>query len=164
MTSNKFIKILFTFITTGFVLFIFSNSMFPGPESSEKSQFVMNLINTSISRIGIHASITEHIVRKTGHFIEYFALGNLLILTVRMYVRRPVQYLFMELFILLSVPVLDEFLQTFIQGRSGNVSDILLDFTGGLAGMVLCQLLIHLFSSIPKLKYKSSTKEIETAD
>ncbi len=158
MFSNKSSKIIFTSVTIAFVLFIFSNSMFPGTQSSEKSQFVMNIINMLISHISIHASITEHIVRKLGHFTEYFVLGNLLTLTVRTYVKRASQFIFMNLFILLAVPVLDEFLQTFIQGRSGNVSDVILDFMGGLVGMMLLLFLIHLFMSKPELESENAGK------
>jgi len=116
----------------------------------------MGIINNLFVTIGANAEITEHVVRKLGHFIEYFVLGNLLILTVRMYITRPVKYIFMELFSLLAVPVLDEFLQTFIQGRSGNVSDILLDFAGGLAGLMFCLFLLHL--SVPKPKIRVETE------
>ena len=147
-SNNKFAKILFTSISIGFVLFVFSNSMYPGPESSKKSQFALNVINMLNVHMGISIPITEHIVRKLGHFTEYFILGNLLTLTVRMYVKRPIKYIFIELFSLLAVPVLDEFLQTFIQGRSGNVGDVILDFMGGLVGMLVCMLLIYRIDAV----------------
>jgi VanZ family protein len=147
MPKNRYTKLLFTFITIGFVLFIFSNSLFTGPESGKKSQFAMELINHFISLLGGAFSVSEHMVRKAAHFTEYFVFGNLLAVTVRMYAEKPVKHIFMALFCLLSVPVADEFLQTFVQGRSGNVNDIILDFTGGFVGLMLCILIIRLHQS-----------------
>lgn len=144
MTRNKFAKILFTVITIAFVLFIFSNSLFTGPQSSQRSQFALAIIDMMFHTFHVTAAITEHFIRKLAHFTEYFVYGNLLLITFRMYTKKPAKWIFAGLFSLLAVPVLDEFLQTFIQGRSGSVSDVLLDFTGGTVGFVLCLLVVFL--------------------
>lgn len=139
MNSNK--KIWFTVITIGFILFIFSNSMHPGPESGKESQYVMNFINNLLASLKINFSLTEYFIRKAGHFSEYFALGILLTLTVRTYRLSKAEALFFRLFLLLLVPVFDEFIQVFTPERGSSVTDVLLDFCGGLAGMALCFLL-----------------------
>lgn len=144
MKRQYFLKIFFTFLTLGFIIFIFSNSLFPGPESSEKSRAVMQTINRFLSAFGL-GPVTEYFIRKLAHFTEYFALGVLLTATVRMYDTKPFRLIFTELFILLSVPVLDEFLQTLIPARNGDVRDVLLDFSGGLLATALCLAAMLLF-------------------
>lgn len=143
MTSSKPLKYIFTFFTGAFVLFIFSNSLFPGAESSEKSTFALQVITKILAFFHINLPITEHVVRKAAHFIEYFGLGCLLIVTVRMYTPRPVKHIFMELFILLAVPVTDECIQLHIPNRAGSVQDVALDFCGAAAGLILALLTIH---------------------
>ncbi|MEG2428883.1 MAG: VanZ family protein, partial [Oscillospiraceae bacterium] len=40
------------------------------------------------------------------------------------------------LFIITIIPVCDEFIQTFVVGRSGQVSDVVLDFCGAFVGFI----------------------------
>lgn len=132
---------IFTAITILFVLFIFHNSMFPGKQSSSQSQFVMNLLNQALASLQIPILLSEHFVRKAAHFTEYFALGTLMLITVRAY-RKPVrESTFAGLFFLLLIPVIDEFIQLFMPQRGSSVLDVLLDFSGGITGMLLCWLI-----------------------
>ena len=89
-------------------------------------------------------TLSEHFVRKVAHFTEYFALGILLLITIRAY-RGPVRKsAFAGMFFLLLVPVIDEFIQLFTPQRGSSVLDVLLDFCGGMAGMLLCYIVSHL--------------------
>ncbi len=144
MKSNR--KVLFSVITIGFILFIFSNSMHPGPESGKESQYIMNLINHFLASLKINFGFSDFFIRKTGHFSEYFILGILLTLTVGMYRLNRTESLFLRLFLLLLVPVFDEFIQVFTPERGSSVADVLLDFCGGLVGMALCVLIVSLRS------------------
>ena len=147
MQSNQRYKVLFSFLTLGFILFIFSNSMFTGPESGSQSRFVMNMINHLLASLKISYAIPELFIRKLGHFTEYFILGVLLTLTIYTYRIHGALSVFIKLFVLLLVPVFDEFIQLFTPGRGSSVADVLLDFCGGCVGMILCILLISLSRS-----------------
>ena len=128
---------IFTTITILFILFIFHNSMFPGPQSSAQSQCVMNFLNHMLTALQSPVTLSEHFVRKAGHFTEYFILGILMLITVRAY-RKPVrESAFAGMFFLLLVPVIDEFIQFFTPKRGSSVFDVLLDFGGGMAGMMV---------------------------
>lgn len=142
-------KWILTVVTVGFVLFIFRNSMFPGPQSSSQSRYIMNLVNSIMALWRIPYAFTEHFIRKTGHFTEYFILGLLLAVTIRAYRCRKRESVFIELFFLLLVPVLDEFIQIYTPERGSSVADVLLDFSGGLAGMFIC---LYIFFCKAKLK------------
>jgi VanZ family protein len=128
---------IFTAITVLFVLFIFHNSIYPGPQSSAQSQYVMNLLNHMLTALQSPVVLSEHFVRKAGHFTEYFMLGILLLITVRSY-RKPVwESAFVGMYFLLLVPVIDEFIQLFTPKRGSSVLDVLLDFGGGMVGMAV---------------------------
>lgn len=135
-------RIGLTVVTAAFVLFIFSNSLYSGEASSGQSGAVLHAVRQFFAGLGLEASVTEYAIRKLGHAAEYFTFGVLLLLTVRMYTRKPGRYIFLELFALCAVPVADEFIQSFVPGRGSNVSDVVLDFTAGLFGLLLVLLLV----------------------
>lgn len=103
--------------------------------STAQSGFVLKLIQKAVEAIGISpAFITEHIVRKLAHFCEYALLGFLTTVTVRIWYGGVKKNIFMILFWGLLVPVSDEFLQLFVDGREGLVKDMVLDFAGFVLG------------------------------
>lgn len=133
-------KIIFTIISTLFVLFIFSNSLQNGVSSSSASSGVLNWIQNF--NLGIN--ITEHFIRKTGHFCEFFAFGILMTSTIYVYTNDIIENIFAALFFGLLVPVCDETIQMFSNGRSALVSDILLDFSGVVTGLIAVSLFIFI--------------------
>ena len=120
-----------------YVGFIFHNSLTPADESSRQSGRVLQMILRSIQWIGMEGGwITEYLVRKTAHFAEYTLLGILLIITLRQYfevltVRRILQCWLGSL-----IPLVDETLQLFTEGRSGQISDVWLDMAGTFTGFL----------------------------
>lgn len=73
------------------------------------------------------------IVRKTAHFCVYLVLG---ILVINLLVDYNIKLLILvSLLICLLYSVSDEFHQLFIDGRSGEVRDVLIDTCGSLAGI-----------------------------
>lgn len=129
-------------LTCLFVLFIFSNSLQNGTDSGNRSGFVTELLNRFLEIFGL--SVSEHFIRKAAHFSEYFVLGLLLLLTLRAFTARLAGHVTVPLFLGLLVPVCDESLQLLIPGRSGMVSDVLIDFTGVLTGIGVCVLAVFL--------------------
>ncbi len=98
--------------------------MDPADTSSEKSGAVLLMLNNLL--FGGKAILTEHIVRKLAHFAEYTIAGMLGMLFFRN-LGFPVLSLFSGLLVALT----DEI---FVPGRSGQVTDVWLDFAGVLAG------------------------------
>lgn len=129
-------------VTILFVFTMFSFSLLPSNESSSQSDFFLDLINSLLKALRIYITVTAHIVRKTAHFTEYFIYGNLLTLTVGKITNNLKNNRFMILFFALLVPVIDETLQCFSFGRSAEVKDVLLDFTGCIAGILLMHVIL----------------------
>lgn len=84
-----------------------------------------------------HMWLTEHIVRKSAHFIEYAGLGCILVMAFRPWKAPFLIRLRTVCELAFIVPFVDETIQLFVPGRSGQVSDVWLDLWGAVCGMVL---------------------------
>ena len=144
LRDRRFRRVLLTLLTVAYVGFIYGNSLQNGADSSERSGRVVELLQWLLSSLGWTGEVSEHFIRKLAHFAEYAGLGVLLGITLRTYTPRLFPYLFVPLFAGLAVPVSDEFLQLFVEGRAGMVQDVVLDFAGMLAGLSLTVLLLAL--------------------
>lgn len=117
------------------VIFLFSND--PAAVSDEKSGFVLKIINTlGIDLNSYFGELANFIVRKAGHFTEYFILYALLFNALQ-----DTSSLKQSLIISLAITFLyacsDEFHQIFIQGREGKFKDVLIDTSGGGFALIL---------------------------
>lgn len=159
MTTYKFtrMQIVFTLLTICFVAFIFNNSLQIGEVSSKHSGAVLKLFQDILRFLGIPLTITEHFIRKSAHFCEYTGLGLLLGVTLRMYTKRILNHIFIPLFIGLAVPVTDEYIQLFVEGRGSMVQDVVLDFTGVLTGLTAAVLFVLV---IDRRKHSGKKEEI----
>lgn len=133
--------ILFSVLSLMWGLFIFSQSMKTGAVSEQMSLGVVAWIAQFLH---IDAELLHVLVRKGAHFSEYMLLGVLLSLTMRAANLLPRRFDLTVLFIGTIWAALDEFLQTFIPDRSGQVSDVLLDVFGVLCGFLLVLLIVCL--------------------
>ena len=121
--------------------FIWGNSLDNQIESSHKSMKVLEWITPVLEWFVGADKVTEHLVRKLGHFTEFSLLGaemaGLLIARGRLRLQGFVNCLFVGL----SVAVIDETIQIFSQ-RGSQVQDVLLDFAGAFFGLLLI-IVIH---------------------
>lgn len=144
-TTNATAKVVLTFVTICFAGFIFANSLLPGQVSGNNSSFVQQLIQGFFDWLRAPVTITEYFIRKSAHFLEFCAFGILVMTTIRQYTPTPARHLPLGLFIGLAVPVADELIQHFVEGRSSQVTDVVLDFSGFVTGLVLFFLFCVLF-------------------
>ena len=112
------------------MIFLFSSQ--PGEESSKISN--------------------DLIIRKLGHFSEYMALGffsfsylsNLFVENnnVKDFKKTGIlSFLFSVIY-----ASSDEFHQTFVQGRDGNIIDVLIDSSGALVGILISSIIYFLIT------------------
>lgn len=137
--------VLFAVLSVLVVGFIFWNSMQSKELSAEQSQGLMALLKPVLMPFFRYEWEMHQFVRKAAHFAEFallgFCLGGLTSGIQNRFWRYAL--IFFPLFMMLSVAVADEFLQTF-SDRSGMVIDIILDFSGGLFGLCVAGLLCAL--------------------
>ncbi len=113
-------------VVLAWALFIWSRSLFAGPESTAQSDFVVAIVRPVFDLLGVtDPSIRSFVVRKLGHFTEYFILGILASFTGAGLPQAATGVL---------VPSADETIQLFVPGRSGQVTDVCLDVCGFSCG------------------------------
>ncbi len=130
-------------------VFIFSNSLQGSEDSWDASNAVASLLDPILHRLYALSNklfaITGHnnpyeygaFVRKLAHFAEYCLLGiECTIATALLSKRALSPYIWADLFAVLMVAVIDEFVQTFV-GRTSLVSDVLIDFSGSFVGILI---------------------------
>ena len=137
-------RVVLCVLTLSMISFIFINSMFDAVESSEQSSFVLNLLNSVLHSLHINVSLTEHFVRKSAHFAEYFVLGTLLFLTVKSFIMKLNVKILSASFIGLLIAVVDELIQLTSLGRSAQLSDVVLDFSGVVTSFVVWYIIFKL--------------------
>ena len=126
------------------VIFMFSSQL--GPQSSSTSEQVIRtvapIVNPEFSNLP--AQQQEHIVsewqftvRKLAHFGVYFVLCLLVYSALSLYRLRPLPRAAIALGISVAYAALDEFHQLFVDGRSGQLSDVLIDGAGALAAVAV---------------------------
>lgn len=94
------------------------------------------------------ADYYEHPIRKLAHFSEYCLMGILLFIIWRQWLPgKKWLWLFLLGWIFLSAG-LDEIHQLFVDGRDGNLLDVMLDTTGGAFGLFLSSLSAGIFKRL----------------
>ena len=85
----------------------------------------------------------HHIIRKCGHFTEYFILSLLILRGIRAGRRDSrLVWALAAIAIVAAYASLDELHQSFVPGRTPAVADVLLDTTGGIAAQAVAALVM----------------------
>ncbi len=158
--SNKKSNIKITVygvLTALFVLFIWSNSMQSGEESGALSLDIVNFIKPILDPHNkIDLDTFHFFVRKLAHFSEFGVLGVLVSgLVDAVGERLCVKYISIRFFWVLFVACCDEFIQNFT-GRGSAVTDVAIDFGGGVCGILGMMLSLWI---IRKIRSKRSAKQ-----
>lgn len=134
---KKIIKLILVILWMA-LIFIFSNQK--ADDSSKLSDgLIVKVANIVIKKDLSTAKKDEiidrytTIVRKTAHFTIYLILGILVINLLMEYNIKHI--IIISLIICFLYSTSDEIHQLFVDGRSGEVKDVLIDTTGSLAGI-----------------------------
>lgn len=148
------------------IIFLFTS--YSGEESSRMSVAVAHFIRDLIARhfyvnpgdefwdITLHA-----MVRKLAHYTEFFYHGMTTGFLMVTLLRKRWAAFSASAAICLATAVLDEFRQRFIPGRGPQWSDVLLDATGALTGLLVFFLVYAVCSRIRSLKRR--IRELENS-
>jgi len=168
----KKIGIFMCLFWMGFIFYMSSNN---GEISHEKSTTMVNLIesvqknletksenkitnekpeeNKNTSKVQqIEENKLDHIVRKNAHGFMYMMLAVLVSVLLFSFNKRGKYAINHILFICLFYAVTDEFHQSFVPGRTSLVSDVLVDFAGAIAGLIIFYLFYYLIYKKYKIK------------
>ncbi|MBQ9210098.1 MAG: VanZ family protein [Clostridia bacterium] len=136
-----------TFITIGIMIMIFCFSMEPAEKSDATSGKIAEKVADTVrpewrtyslkQRLKYFAGV-QHVVRKCAHFTEFALLGASLSLCLTSWFGRrkwrwPASWAGATLY-----AALDESHQLLVAGRSGQWTDVLIDSSGALTGILIC--------------------------
>ena len=133
-------RVIFTFALIGCIVFIFSNSMQVAAVSEGASGRVLDFMQKVLRKLGMPGAanhLTMHIIRKLAHFSEYLLEGFLFMLCLRVYTRRFVRHISWPILGGLLTALTDETIQMFSDGRSSQLTDVWLDLSGAMAGILV---------------------------
>lgn len=124
--SQMFRNLIYPILTFVWIFVIFSFSIQSGSISSLQSGFITHTISNLLSSVDIHIELKllSLIIRKLAHFTEFFILGCL-VKQSSIDIKRNdiIVYIFI-------IPLLDEFIQSFIPGRAMSIIDMGIDSLG----------------------------------
>lgn len=117
------------------VIFIFSNET--STMSNEKSRFFIYLIQTlGLDLNAFFGNLSNFMVRKASHFLEYFILAILLFNIIKG--KFEIKKVFIiSIVIVVLYACTDEIHQIFIPGRTARIKDIVIDTVGGSIGLLV---------------------------
>ena len=132
------ISVPWTVVLVLAVLLIWGDSCVPGEGSGELSLAVLDWARGLLDAVGLPSAwLTNFLVRKAAHFSEYACLGALAQLAFRPAHARSVSRWAAVAAVLVAVPCADETIQLFVPGRSGMVTDVLIDLAGAFVGTAI---------------------------
>ena len=144
-------KWIWTALIIAWMAVIFSFSAQPADESSQTSLgvgevfariFVPDFEELSSEEQMAYMEKIDHPVRKLGHASEYAVLGFLAVFTVSAYGGRGKRMMVLTWAACTLYAASDEFHQLFVPGRSGHVTDVMIDSGGVLVGMLAAGVVI----------------------
>lgn len=165
-------KIILVIICCLCIVFIFFNSSKTGTASNNVSQSIVNRVVTmlkesdyldsdiidKIKEKGIDKSDLNVLVRKSAHAFEFFLLAVVVFITISFAKINKVEAFIYPLFVVLLFAVFDELFQKYVQGRTSSLIDVLIDFSGGIIGTIISNMIFALGN---KLKNKAGKGKIK---
>lgn len=121
-------------------------------------EYVVKLFAPEISENDLSVTVEslQFFVRKAAHFSVYTFLGILSFLHISTYKALSVKgCAFISLAVSALYSVSDEYHQTFISGRSGELRDVLIDTAGALTGIIISLIIYKIYKTI---KHKDKKK------
>lgn len=148
--------VVFALLSLLATAFIWGNSLRTVEQADEMNKSVSQVVRPSVDPgKKVEENTFRKLLSKAAHIVEFAALGFCVAgLAISLGKCKDRNYVALPLFLVLSVAVLDEFIQTF-SGRGSAVTDILIDFTGAMLGFGLAALgllLLRLANRLIKAK------------
>lgn len=148
MNKKTKIAIVSGILTIAFTVFIFTNSLRPGDDSSAQSDIITKIAESILNFFGFSAdySFLSHLIRKLAHFSEYFILG---IISSLFFKQFRIKFLIvLSPIYCFTVAVCDEFImQAITEGRGPMWSDVIIDSCGAVLALLVVVFVCYIINS-----------------
>lgn len=131
-------------IIVSMITFIWSNSCQDSTNSYKFSMLFTRNIQYLLIKLGLHPSlnIMGIFVRKLAHLTEFMALGAITYYTFKQVFKTHIAT--KSILLAISIASLDEVIQIYSPGRTATITDVLLDTTGSMIGILIMKGLLKL--------------------
>jgi len=125
-------------------ILIFTQSLLQGDLSAGQSGFIVDILHPIVLNMGVNIDVDtfSFIIRKLAHFTEFFVLAAFWYLVYSKYFSK-LKLIIVVLTHGLITATLDETIQLFVDGRSGELLDVLIDFSGVLMAVCMMHFIIE---------------------
>lgn len=126
-------------------LLIWGNSLRTSTQSAQQSGSVLAVLAPWLDALGIQPEAFHNILRKLAHFSEYGLLG--LLWTAELWLgphHRKGRGSVERLGLCMLTALVDETIQLFMPGRSGEIRDVWIDSAGALTGILTATCVIQI--------------------
>lgn len=128
-------KYVFLLMTAILIAFIWGNSLQDATHSSVERRWVLDSVQSTLSAIPGISHVTMYEIRKAAHVTEYMALGFFLSLVLSALNRHDRHGRARDVVALgVLIACIDETLQLFSFGRSGQMTDVVIVTCGVILG------------------------------
>lgn len=170
-TKRNTLLVISSLIGIFLTVFIFIQSLLNAEASSEQSRMVVDLLTKIINGIApntIDASNIDafsNLIRKlVGHFLLFSLCGFFntwsLLLTMEMRRKLPIYGIVFSVILGLAVAIISESLQLLAQGRSGEMTDVLIDICGYAVGLIIIYIAVILVYRSIRKRNANSGEEV----
>jgi VanZ family protein len=126
------------------MVMIFSLSSQVGDNSNNLSKgitiVIVNVIKKIAPNLNIDVDHLNNIFRKTAHFLIYLILGILMLYAFKVNFKISLKLTIIAIIICIAYAGSDEIHQIYIQGRGAHLTDVLIDSSGSIVGILLYSL------------------------
>jgi len=135
-------KILIRVLIVLWLAVIWGHSMQPAVVSEGESGTILAIIS-KVFPVLANSEKGMFIVRKTAHFTEYFILGTLICIDLSSVFYGILSRFTIPTLVGLLVAFIDETIQLFVVGRSGEIRDMWIDFGGVALGVLVVLAIVN---------------------
>lgn len=141
-------QILITILIIATIAFAWIHSAMPRTQSAAESGFFLDFLKPFLSKFLPEESVTDHLIRKIAHFVEYGALGFEVAILVRgVWKKANWRAAVKAVYFGLSVALIDETIQIFSE-RGPQIADVWLDLSGVVVGGAVAWLIVKVVSGV----------------
>ena len=132
---KKFILISMVLLCLILIFYFSSENNYESMDTTIKVSRVINVEEGNLS-----------ILRKYGHFIEFFVLEILLLSMFSCFIKVDFKIYIISLIFCLLYAFSDEIHQLYVIGRSAQVMDVCIDFCGSIIGSILFIMVYYIYN------------------
>ena len=136
--SSDFLRSWLPVFLWASVIFFFSTDIFSSANTAGALGPILQQIFPQLTPD--HIDRIHAVIRKLGHFTEYFIFGWLLWRALRSHDAMPSRRLALSIVITLLYAASDEWHQSFVPSRTSSMIDVLIDTIGSICGISFARL------------------------